>query len=131
MNRLSTILLMFAVVGAVLAGVSWFIFVRSVPVAHADARIRARTFSPAHTISRYQASSAATRQSWNRETFQIPDSYVFDLQIDGLPLAARFSLEKSAGEPFRVGQRVHVTYQERGIPPFWKRVYVLKMESAE
>jgi len=120
-----------ASVAACLVAVSYFAFLRPAVSRMADAAIERKTFSPSHTITRYDASSAARRQYWNQQSFTIPDSWVFDLRIEGVMAPAKFSLEKSAGEAFHVGQRVRVKYQERGIPPFWKRVYVLEMKPAD
>ncbi|MGE5278312.1 MAG: hypothetical protein ACM3SU_15045 [Acidobacteriota bacterium] len=122
---------MIAVIGAIVAGLAYFVFVRPMPTGSRQAVIARKTFAPAHAITRYDASSAARRQYWSQQRFTIPDSWVFELQIDGVADAATFSLEKSAGEAFQLGQRVRVKYQERGIPPFWKRVYVLEMKPAD
>lgn len=131
MRVTSTLLIAFSVLALGLGAVAFLAFLRPVRSVSGSGTLGKKAFVPSHTISRYQASSAATRQSWTQEKFTIPDSYVFDIQIDGVAEPIRFSLEKSAGERFQVGQRVRVKYQERGIPLFWKRIMVLEMAAAD
>ena len=39
-------------------------------------------------------------------------------------------LNTTAAKDFEVGQRVTISYERRGLPPLWERVYVMTMSHA-
>ena len=107
------------------AGLAWYIFVRPVPRRSAEGVITKKTFVPARDLSGWLA--GGRRESFTRRSVPIPDGYRFEIQVGGSSQLMTFWLEATAAKHFIVGEAVHVVYEERGLRPFWKRVYVRQM----
>jgi hypothetical protein len=114
-----------AVILALTSAAIWFVFLRSVPVSLATGVIAAKHLKPAGTYWQYPG--GATRSFYTANPIPIEECYVFEIQVDGFAEPFRTALNKLAGESFQPGQRVRVQYEERGVPPFWRRAYVLDM----
>jgi hypothetical protein len=121
----SFFVLLSAAVAAFLSLGMWYAFVRPVRQVSYNGVITMKSFQPAHTVKRLQA--GANRQSWTEEEIRVPDSYVFQLSLDGLPTPAEYSLDAQTAEGYQVGQRVKVQYEERGFPLMSKRIRVIAM----
>ncbi len=120
--RMNPYLLLFvATIGMLLSGVMWYAFVRPVPQISGSGIITSKTFQPAHTIKRFQG--GARREVWTEEEIRVPDSYVFQLSLDGLPTTVQYSLDALAAKEYEAGQKVRVQYEERGFPLMSKRVH--------
>lgn len=112
-----------------LSGLLWFAFIRHTPEESAPATIMSKTFRAASTYT--QEPVGANRGFRTPTTIPIPESYVFELKLDGYadPLRASINIVKS--RQFEVGQRVRVQFRRRGIPPFWQRMTVVDVTPAE
>jgi hypothetical protein len=124
-NSLVVVALLFALI----AGLTWFAFLRPVPVQTVVGIIRSKSFKPA---GEYWQQPAGNRDSfWTATRIPIAECYIFGIQVDGQVDEARASLNTIESQAFNVGQRVQIEYVERGLPLVWKRVYVTRMKLAD
>jgi hypothetical protein len=114
---------------AALSGILWVAFIRRAPEQSASATVMSKTFQAASTYTQQQV--GADRGFRTPTNIPIAESYTFELELDGVadPVHASFNTVKS--RQFEVGQRVHVQFVRRGIPPFWQRVTVVDMTPAD
>ena len=117
--------LIIAAVGAVFALGIWYVFVRPVPRQSADGVITQKTFKPASTYWQYPGGQRTN--FWTPTAIPIAACYVFAIRVDGQPAQAFYALNTTAAKAFEVGQRVKISYETRGLPPLWERVYVMDM----
>jgi hypothetical protein len=54
----------------------------------------------------------------------VPDSVRFTIQLDEPKAEIHYLLEAVAASRFKVGERVIVKYEERGLKPIWSKRYV-------
>jgi hypothetical protein len=80
-------------------------------------------------VTRQQPTGIRTN-FWMPTRIPLAECYLFIIRLEAMPVHAIFSLNTTAAEPFNVGQRVAIEYEERGIPLNWKRVYVQDMKPA-
>ncbi|MGI8742123.1 MAG: hypothetical protein ACR2NN_06060 [Bryobacteraceae bacterium] len=104
----------------------WMTFVRPVQSRSASGVITQKNFKGASTYS--QQPSGLNRGFTTPTDIAIAESYVFEIQLDGIREPVRFWQNTIASRDFKVGQRVRVEYKERGIPLFWKRRNVMDMK---
>jgi hypothetical protein len=116
-----------AILFAVFAVGIWAIFLRPAPLKMARGTITKKTFKPAGTSWQYPA--GLNRGFRTVTPIPIAEAYVFEVRVDGFEGPIFYSLNTVASQAFDVGRRVHIRYQERGIPFIWKRVYVLDMSA--
>ena len=62
-------------------------------------------------------------------TIPIGPSVTFEVNIEGVPGLAVCSLNTIAASKFNVGEKVHVTYQIRGLSPIWTKIFITKMDT--
>ena len=124
-----SIALFLAVLVLLSAGAMWHALVRPVPRQAAAGVIASKTFQPAHTVKRLQG--GARRESWTQEEFRVPDGYVFQLNVDGLPAPVYYSCDARAAARYEVARKVMVQYEERGFPLMSKRIRVIRMARAD
>ncbi len=91
--------------------------------------ITSKTLVAARSITRINTN--AGRSEYHSESVRVPQGYEFTVDLPEGRGPGVYYLEEQFGEPFKVGQRVKVTYKVRGLPPLWKRAYVLEMDPAE
>jgi hypothetical protein len=106
----------------------WYAFLRPAPELSGTGLITNKTFQPARTIKRYQA--GARRESWSQDTIAIPDSFFFDIRVEGLPAPLHFSMPAVEAAKYTVGQNVLLRYVDRGIPMLRPRLQVTEMAPA-
>ena len=105
------------------AGVIWFAFLRPVPVRTASGVVRTKTFRPEGQYVQYPVGN---REGFRTPTtIQLAEHYVLDIEVDGQTGEFRYAVNTAGAAAFDVGQQVNIEYQTRGLPPFWRRVYVL------
>lgn len=120
-------LLAVAVCAALLAGAIYFVLVRPVESRTVSGAIIEKTYADERTITRTNA--GPRRELWTQNRIKIPEGYIFTIRLaNGGDVY--FMVEKTAGEPFQVGQKVQVSYDERGIPPLWTKRFVRSMTPA-
>jgi hypothetical protein len=83
------------------------------------------------TVASKAFKAAETRNQGRNRQITTQPSCEFEVNVDGLGEPVHASLNSSAGEPIRVGQRVTVRSERRGVAPLWTTVYVLEMTPAE
>jgi len=121
-------MILFALVFALIAGLTWFAFLRPASVETASGVIRSKSYKPA---GEYWQQPTGNREGfWQPTRIPIAECYIFGIQVDGRVNEARISLNMVEAQAFNVGQRVQIEYIERGLPPIWKRVYVTGMKHA-
>jgi hypothetical protein len=111
------------------SGFIWYAFLRPVPELSGIGMIVNKTFQPARTIQRYEV--GPRRESWGQDKIVIPEGYLFDLRVEGLPSALQYSLPALAAERYSLGQKVWIRYVDRGIPMIRKRIQVTQMVAAD
>jgi hypothetical protein len=122
------IALPFAVLAMLLAGFAYLAFVRPVSQRTALGTIIGKHFVPAETVVRRQGSPR--RESWSEQRFEMPDRYRFEILLEGSAETLTYSLPVTAASSYKLGQRVTVVYETRGIPGIWKRNYVRTISPA-
>lgn len=120
--------LIFAAVALAVAGVLWLAFLRPVPTEEGIGVIAAKTLAEARDYTRINTNTG--RSEYHSEAIRTPKGYAFSVDLPDGRGQGTFFLAEKFGEPFQVGQRVKMTYQVRGLPPFWKRAFVLSMDPA-
>jgi hypothetical protein len=123
-----TVLLALAVAFALLALLIWWVFLRPVPRQTASGVITQKTFKPASTYWQYPGGERTN--FWTPTAIPIAECYVFTVRVEGQPVEAYFALNTTAAKSFEVGQGVTISYERRGLPPLWERVYVMDMRHA-
>ena len=114
-----------AVVAALGGLVIWLVFLRPVPEQSGTGVIEDKVFQAAHTVSR--PPSGTRRQDWSSRQMQMPDQYVFSIRLEERTTVASYAIGAAGADHFDIGQTVRVRYQQRGLPPFWTRLYILEM----
>lgn len=123
---MNTYLLLFAATVAALVSLGmWYAFVRPAPQQAATGVITSKSLQAARTINRYQG--GARREAWTEERIRVPESYVFEIRVEGLSTPVRYWAPVPVGEKYQVGQRVRIRYVERSIPFFRRRLNVIEM----
>jgi len=121
--------LVVAVVFGLAGGVIWLAFLRPVAEQVRAGTILAKRFRPAESYSQQQP--GISRGMRTATEIPIAEHDVLEIAIDGRDGSVSHALNRTAGRSFSVGQRVRVTYVERGFGLFWRRVYVLDVEPVE
>ena len=120
-------------VGAVLlatcAAALWFGFIRRTPEQTALGTIATKGYVSGSTYT--QIPIGANRGFNTPTTIAIAEANAFELRLDGFPEPVRAQFNTVKSRQFEVGQRVHVTYVRRGIPPLWSRLTVTEMMPAD
>lgn len=117
--------LILAALATLFSVMMWYAFVRATPQRVATGMITGKTFQPARAVTHYQGGTR--RELWAEDRFTIPESYVFDIRVDGLSAPMRFSATVPVAKRYEIGQNVKVFYIERSIPFLWRRFYVIEM----
>jgi len=117
-----------AVVLAAFAGAMWIGFVRPAQRETAYGKITAKVHKPEGTYQ--QTPVGANRGFRTPNRIPIAESYLFNIALDGTAEPVATALNVVLSRQFEVGQRVHVTYERRGIGPFLRRIRVLEMTPA-
>src|SRR5262245_21952998 len=117
------------IIGILIATLACYAFVRRAPEKTASGTIAAKHFLPAETMVRRQVSPR--RQSWSEQKFDLPDRYGFEIRLEGSSEVLTYSVPVEAASGYKVGQRVSVVYESRGIPGIWKKNYVRTISPAE
>lgn len=104
----------------------WVVFLRPAPLRTATGTIQSKTFQPAGAYVQYQP---GTRQGFYTPT-TIPTSehFVIGIRVPGQPTELRYAANPTEASGLEIGQQVRVDYQERGVPPLWRRVYVITLK---
>ena len=113
------------IAGAFLAAgaVIWLVFLRPVPVETARGVIRGKTFQAGGEYLQYQPGN---RQGFRSPTkITMAEHYVLAIEVPGRDDTFRYAVNTAMAPSFDVGQVVEIEYQRRGVPPFWRRIYVL------
>jgi hypothetical protein len=119
--------LIFAFLMAVAGACIWYVFLRPVPNKTTMGTIINKTFKPAGTYWQYPAGS--NRGFRTPTPIPVAEADIFEIRVDGFEGAFFYPLNTVASRAYDVGTKVRITYQERGLPLIWKRVYVLEMSS--
>jgi hypothetical protein len=106
----------------------WFVFLRQVPIQTAVGTITTKTFKPADV--HIQQPTESGRGFRTPSKVPIAESYIFEIQVDGISQIIRASENTVRAGGFSVGDKVSIQYQERGFPLLWKRLYVLSMDAS-
>ena len=117
-----------AALASIAAATLFSVFVRSTEALPAVGTIVAASLEQPRTSPRLNASPR--REDWSVSERKIPESYRFIIKLDHPQAEVRYLLEKVAGERFQPGDRVTITYEERGVPPLWTKRYVRSMALA-
>lgn len=113
-----------AILALLFAVAIWYGSVRPLTPLLTSGVIVDKAWLPARTIKRIQG--GPRNEAWSQQEIKIPESYLFDLEVTGMP-RMQFSLAAPAAKSYAVGQRVKIRYVERGIPPVWRRIQVTEM----
>jgi hypothetical protein len=118
-----------AVAGVVGAASLWLALLRPAALRESEGTLKAKTFEAGHSVFRQPAPSQGGTMP-PRQDISYGDRYVLEIQLDdGTHVLT--SLPDLAGENYRVGERVRVKYQMRGIPPLWRRTMVYETQPVE
>lgn len=119
---ISKALLLTSAFFALIAVAIWAVLLRPVPTRTASGTIKQKTFKPAGTYWQYPAGS--DRGFRTATPIPIAEAYVFEIATDAFDGPVFYSLNTIASRDFSQGQKVNISYRERGIPFLWKRLYV-------
>lgn len=120
--------LILGALAVVFAIVMWAAFIRAVPTRAGVGTITGKTLKAARDVKNTPLNDG--RSTLNPSSVRIPQGYAFEVELpDGAGTGVHY-LEEKFGEPFQVGQKVKVSYQVKGLPPLWKRTFVLEMDPA-
>lgn len=119
------VLTIIALIGLLTAGAIYYGFVRPIVPQEAGGTITAKVFQDVRNLRKVDA--GPRRELWSTTDRKLPDGYVFEIVLDHSAIPIRYFMERTAGERFVVGQRVIVTFDERGFPPVWSKRYVRSM----
>jgi hypothetical protein len=111
---------------AIFAGVMWYAFLRPVKEETATGTITAKIYKPEGTTTIQQ--TGANRGFRSPTVVPVADAYIFQIDVSGLDKPAAIALNTILSRDFEVGQHVRVHYVHRGIPPFWRRIVITRME---
>ena len=111
------------------AAALWFALIRRRPEQTGRATILRKEYQQAGTY--LQQPVEANRGFRLPREIAIAESYVFELQLDGVADQVRASFNSVKSRHFEVGQRVRVRYVRRGAPPVWQRITVLDIHPVE
>lgn len=109
-----------------IAGVIWLVFLRPVPVRTTNGIVRSKQFKPEGQYVQYPVGDRPGFRG--PTTVHLAEHFVLDIEVDGESSPFRYAVNTAAAAAFDIGQRVNVEYQTRGLPPFWRRVYVLNAQ---
>jgi hypothetical protein len=105
------------------AAVIWLVLLRPVPVRTATGVIRAKTFRSAGEYVQYQP---GVREGFRTPTtIKLAEHYLLQIEVPGDSNDFRYAVNTAAAPGFNVGDTVTFDYQTRGVPPLWRRTYVL------
>jgi len=104
----------------------WVVFLRAVPLKTATGVISSKTFEQAGAYVQYQP---GIRQGFYTPT-TIPTSehFVIGISVPNRSIEFRYAANPTEASSLEVGQQVRIEYRERGLPPVWKRVYVVSLK---
>jgi hypothetical protein len=104
----------------------WFVFLRPATLQTATGVIRSKTFEPAGEYVQYQPGS---RQGFYAPTTILTsEHFVIGIQVPGRSSELRYAANPTEASGLEIGQEVRIEYQERGVPPIWRRVYVVTLK---
>ena len=119
------ILLPFAAICAVGALVLWLVFLRPVDRKTAQGVITYKIFKPAGQYIQYPVGMRSAFFAPSR--IPVAECYVFAVRVDSLAGDVGYALNTVAAQEYEVGQTVKIQYEERSLPPVWRRIYVTNM----
>ncbi|RLA42042.1 MAG: hypothetical protein DRR42_23995 [Gammaproteobacteria bacterium] len=61
----------------------------------------------------------------------IAEAIVFEIEIDGIDELVRYSENTLAAKEFAVGQKIRVTYIERGLGNLWRKIYISEISATD
>lgn len=102
----------------------WLALLRPVEARLAAGIIISKTHKPAGEYAQYPS-------GLNRESFYGPnripvaECYILIMHVDELAADVGYAANVLEAETYKVGQRVSLRYQVRGIPGIWRRVFVI------
>ena len=110
----------FLVTGAVI----WLVFLRPVPLQTTRGVVRSKTF---HAAGEYLQYPPGSRQGFRNPTkITMAEHFVLEIEVPDSKEPFRYAVNAALAPGFEVGQKVELDYQRRGVPGFWRRVYVLE-----
>jgi len=114
-----------AIVFAAAGGLIWAAFLRPVPVQQTTAEIKAKTYKPAGT---YWQQQVGTNRGFRTATpISVAESYVLELYSEQLDSTGFFSVPPPEEGSYRIGQRVTMEYQRKGLPLVGYKTTVLSV----
>ncbi|MFL6449152.1 MAG: hypothetical protein ACJ746_15915 [Bryobacteraceae bacterium] len=124
LGLLRNALLLTAVTLAVVSVLIWWVLVRPISPQSAIGTIVGKTYHAPGEYTRLR--TGPRREVWSREKINLPEGYVFDIDLGNAKLV-HYGLSDGAAAEFNIGQKVRIEYEERKLPYVWKRAYVRKM----
>ena len=125
---MATLKLTAAAVLAAFAFAMWYAFIRRVPEESAEGTITDKLYKPAGT---YSLQHPGVDRGFRMPTsIPIAEAYVFAVRLDGAGEQVAAALNTIESRQFKVGQRVRVQFQRRGLPLLWQRITVNSMSPA-
>jgi hypothetical protein len=119
------LMLAFAVVFAAAAGLIWAAFLRRVPIRQATAEIKTKTFKPAGTY--WQQQVGTSRGFRAAIPITVAESYVLEIYSPELGTTGFFAVPPADEGSYRIGQRVMMEYQLKGLPLIGYKTTVLSV----
>jgi hypothetical protein len=116
-----------AAIALIASGIIYFVLVRPVPSQTAKGVITSKSFQQERDMSRVMVGPRRESATTIRRTS--PAGYVFAIRLDNGGGDIRHFLPRSTGNEFQIGQRVSVTYDERGLRPFWTKRFARSVTS--
>lgn len=116
-------------IGLVLIVVLWAAFIRPVATLEGIGMITGKTLQTARDVTNTTTNEGRTE--YHSSSVRVPQGYAFTVELPEGKGTGVFYLEEKFGEPFQIGQKVKISYQVRGLPPLWKRTFVLQMDPSE
>lgn len=112
-----------------IAGLTWFAFIRPVPEQSAFATIISKGNVSGRTFVQQRTGSGGVPTT--PDFIPIAPSNAFELRVDGMRELVRASFNETKSRAFEPGQRVQIRYVRRGLPPLWQRLTVTEMIAAD
>jgi hypothetical protein len=123
MKMTQLLMLVLAVVALIFSGAMWFAYVRPASQMSGPGVITEKIARDSRTVQRYQGGPRA--ESFSQDSIRIPAASVLRIQLEGSSTDGYLALAPAESERYKVGEKVQVLYEKRGLPWMSQRVRIV------